>query len=198
MTDVQAVIKAETFGPRGTDSSYAGHQGQFSTHNKNLENLVEMVHEEDEDKLEMQRATFGRPSNKFEESGGFRLASKESGEEGDNFSVLSKSRVLHSFQQTDQTNDLYKGQFYVNEAKQIVRHGKGAIQYANGSIYEGLWVDGIRQGYGRLIHTTGDMYEGDWLNDRANGYGTFTNLEGYKYVGYWRDDCQEGHGVETW
>ena len=53
------------------------------------------------------------------------------------------------------------------------------MRYANGSVFEGQWRDGVREGYGRLIHVTGDMYEGDWRGDKANGYGVFSNLQGY-------------------
>ena len=66
------------------------------------------------------------------------------------------------------------------------------MQYANGSVYEGQWRNGVREGFGRLIHVTGDMYEGDWRGDKANGYGVFSNLQGYQFEGQWRDDCQDG------
>lgn len=53
--------------------------------------------------------------------------------------------------------------------RETVRHGLGTVQYANGSVYEGMWNNGMREGYGRLIHPTGDMYVGNWKNDKANG-----------------------------
>jgi hypothetical protein len=39
--------------------------------------------------------------------------------------------------------DTYEGFF-----KDDLPHGKGAYRWANGSIFEGNFIDGMRQGYG--------------------------------------------------
>ena len=117
------------------------------------------------------------------------------------FEQQCKRHQLFKFSDVDGSGDLYRGGFIVVtrlSGREIIKHGLGTIQYANGSVYEGMWVRGQREGYGRLIHPTGDMYEGDWMNDKANGRGTFSNLDGYTYEGEWLDDCQHGEGVETW
>ena len=106
-------------------------------------------------------------------------------------SALVKTQ-LYQLSDLDGTGDLYKGEFIVVtklSGRETVKHGLGTICYANGSIYEGMWKNGVREGYGRLIHPTGDMYEGEWSNDKANGQGVFENLEGYSYRGEWHDDC---------
>ena len=111
------------------------------------------------------------------------------------------THVLHHFTDIDGSGDLYKGEFVVVtrfNGRFTIRHGLGTIQYANGSVYEGMWNKGLREGYGRLIHPTGDMYEGDWSGDKANGRGIFSNVEGYTYQGDWVDDCQHGIGCERW
>lgn len=103
-----------------------------------------------------------------------------------------KQNTLLQFSDIDGSGDLYQGEFIIVtklSGREIVRHGLGTIQYANGSVYEGMWKNGLREGYGRLIHPTGDMYLGDWKNDKANGKGKFSNLEGYSYEGDWIDDC---------
>ena len=41
--------------------------------------------------------------------------------------------------------------------------------WADGSIYEGYWLNNKANGYGRLIHPDGDVYSGEWENDAAHG-----------------------------
>ena len=98
----------------------------------------------------------------------------------------------------DDTGNLYRGEFILDSEKTFIRQGKGIMQYANGSVYEGEWELGVKQGFGRLVNSQGDAYEGGWIDDRAEGFGIMLNSQGYRYEGQWEGDRQEGLGMETW
>ena len=68
-------------------------------------------------------------------------------------------------------NGTYKGA--INEEKKA--HGFGMMKYANGSCYEGPWIDGKREGVGGILkHRLGFTYEGSFKNDKKHGYGVLT------------------------
>ena len=79
-----------------------------------------------------------------------------------------------------------------------LRDGKGKQLWADGSLYEGFWLDDKANGKGRLIHADGDVYEGDWVDDKAHGQGVYLHMDGARYEGAWEEDKQHGQGVETW
>lgn len=81
----------------------------------------------------------------------------------------------------------------------FLRHGKGILQWANGSYYNGWWYkDEAHGGTGILYHHDGDIYEGDWQHNKAHGKGIYRHLEGAIYNGDWYDDKQHGNGKEIW
>ncbi len=43
-------------------------------------------------------------------------------------------------------------------------HGKGIMKYADGSIYEGDWVNDVMHGEGIFIYDDGSKYEGEFQN----------------------------------
>jgi len=43
-------------------------------------------------------------------------------------------------------------------------HGQGRLTYANGSYYDGEWVNGIQHGTGIFEHPGSSKYEGTWIN----------------------------------
>jgi hypothetical protein len=65
------------------------------------------------------------------------------------------------------------------------REGRGKQTWADGSVYEGYWLNGKANGRGRLIHADGDIYEGNWKDDKAEGYGIYQHLDGARYEGEW-------------
>ena len=68
------------------------------------------------------------------------------------------------------------------------RSGTGRQVWADGSYYEGQWLEGQACGVGRLIHVDGDVYEGEWGDDKANGTGKYYHYDGAVYEGDWKDD----------
>jgi len=41
------------------------------------------------------------------------------------------------------------------------------MKWADGTIYEGLWMDNLYNGRGRLHHASGDIYQGEFVDDMA-------------------------------
>lgn len=71
------------------------------------------------------------------------------------------------------------GEEYTGEwNEQGEKHGKGMKIWADGSCYEGYWVNGKANGRGRLIHADLDVYEGEWKDDKAEGNGTYKHTDG--------------------
>lgn len=52
-------------------------------------------------------------------------------------------------------------------ARVVEKNKTGVCQYASGSRYEGLWLDGLRHGEGVLISPTGDAQAGVWHRDES-------------------------------
>jgi hypothetical protein len=135
------------------------------------------------------------------------------------------SKIKHTFP----NGDVYEGYVYSNERVGVgkytckrdgyvyegdyfnsLQHGKGKLTYANGTVYEGDWVDGEFigttlppnfTGKGKLTDKEGNTYEGDIVNGKPNGKGkmTYTIYEnGAVYEGDWKDGEPNGKGKMTW
>ena len=73
-----------------------------------------------------------------------------------------------------------KGDKYVGEWKNDMRHGFGTYTFGPNSEY------------------AGDIYMGESKNDSWNGFGTYISAKGFKYVGEWKDDSNHGVGTYIW
>jgi len=47
------------------------------------------------------------------------------------------------------------------------------MQYANGTVYDGRFKDGIKYGPGKAFFKNGDTFEGEWDKDLPNGEGKY-------------------------
>ena len=74
-------------------------------------------------------------------------------------------------------------------------HGPVICNYADGSEYQGEWLDGKRHGTGTYISPTGTKYEGEWENDGASGHGVCHYADGMKYDGQFENGERHGKGV---
>jgi hypothetical protein len=66
--------------------------------------------------------------------------------------------------------DHYRGSF-----KKGLPHGKGTYEYADGSLYEGMWSKGQRHGAGKLTfryNGSDSIQDGLWTNDEFKGNKT--------------------------
>ena len=77
------------------------------------------------------------------------------------------------------------------------RHGIGKYTWADGSLYEGEWEDGLRHGQGIMTETDGRSYSGQWQRDKKHGYGIYKRPSGAVYEGQWEGDVIQGRGTFT-
>lgn len=77
----------------------------------------------------------------------------------------------------------------------LARESVGVCEYADGSKYNGEWVDDLKNGKGVYEYPNGDKYSGDWVDDARNGKGRARGIlgcleyaDGRKYDGPWKDD----------
>lgn len=100
-----------------------------------------------------------------------------------------------------QADDVYSGAIRGGK-----RNGFGTVNYANGDLYEGEWLDDCRHGTGKLqLHKVtqlgpnlfGWRYTGGFVEDQFGGHGTLLlDVEGNKYAGNWKDGVRSGCGRE--
>jgi hypothetical protein len=84
--------------------------------------------------------------------------------------------------------DLFVSPFHEGQPK-----GEGAVYFANGDFFNGRLVLGDLED-GKLEYHDGTVYKGQFLNKKRHGMGVFTYLDGTKYDGYWADDRENGKG----
>mmetsp|Transcript_19861 Transcript_19861/g.46450 ORF Transcript_19861/g.46450 Transcript_19861/m.46450 type:complete len:314 (+) Transcript_19861:29-970(+) len=82
---------------------------------------------------------------------------------------------------------LYQGQLHGHLA-----HGSGALQYLDGSSYDGQWSLGYASGFGRFTWKDGSIYEGRWCRDQQDGSGKEMRRDGSSFEGSFRQGkrCQ--------
>jgi len=97
---------------------------------------------------------------------------------------------------------------YKGEEKNDKPHGKGRLEWSDGSYYEGEWKNGKRHGKGKFINFVTDPsedenydyleYEGCWKNGKPNGKGIEIlkkdNLLYQEYIGDFVNREKEGKG----
>lgn len=89
------------------------------------------------------------------------------------------------------------GTFYEGGFLDKQFHGNGKLQRPDGARYEGEWVNGKKEGYGTLKLPDGDTYTGYFQRDLFNGEGTLTKSNGDIYTGHWVDGKLNGEGSLT-
>ena len=93
-----------------------------------------------------------------------------------------------------------------------IKEGKGKYKYANGDIYDGMWVNNQKNGLGKITHVYGKVDEGIWTDNIQtsqftyktktgdfSGTGTITELskgEGYEGDIYYGK--KHGYGTITY
>ena len=65
--------------------------------------------------------------------------------------------------------------------------GKGKLVFDDGSIYTGLFSNGLPEGEGECKYANGDSYKGQWKAGRPNGNGLYTYTNGVVLNGNWKD-----------
>ena len=83
--------------------------------------------------------------------------------------------------------------------KDGIPDGHGIYQYGTGAQAKGQWIRGKLNGKGEFHQADGSYYEGDFVDHLKEGYGTFifANKQGF-YVGDWKKNCFDGNGEMKW
>lgn len=88
--------------------------------------------------------------------------------------------------------DGYRYEGYITSTKDLSVKGKETRQ--DGTIYEGIFVNGLYHGQGVLNLADGTKYEGNFLKGMRHNRGISTNNDGSTYEGDWKADKMHGHG----
>ena len=97
----------------------------------------------------------------------------------------------------------YTGQCRITTNKSTERRlyipiGRGRMVYANKSVYDGEWKDGLWHGDGTLsTGSGGEAYDGEWIKGKRDGLGHQSDSNGNKYIGEWKDGYRDGVGSFT-
>ena len=77
-------------------------------------------------------------------------------------------------------------------------HGKGVYIYADGSEYQGEFIDGLICGRGEYKDVNGRSYVGEWANNMREGRGDEVDEGGRRYSGFFHNDLKHGNGTIKW
>jgi hypothetical protein len=96
---------------------------------------------------------------------------------GDGTTYLEVSRMSKSFFDGD----------YVGQVNGEKKHGKGKMNYKNGTSYEGEWADDFRHGLGVFTWPDGSRYEGHFTTGKmgGEGNGVYYDASGKKSDATW-------------
>lgn len=76
--------------------------------------------------------------------------------------------------------------------------GQIAIQFEDGTEYEGEYENGYISGEGTIVYFNGDIYKGELKKGKKAGKGTYYwEITGDVFHGTWKDDKMNGEGVFT-
>ena len=87
------------------------------------------------------------------------------------------------------------GSLYIGEIADSLFNGYGKMIYADSTVYQGEWENGMWHGQGELFYPDGDCYMGEFSEHEFNGYGTYIYADSSRYEGYWKDGLFNGAGT---
>ena len=133
--------------------------------------------------------------------------------------IIKKSGEVKDLVAYEEETNKEKG-IYTGTIQNLYPNGQGILNFTNGDVYQGEWLNGEMHGKGRIKHARGAVYEGKWeedsfvmgygefsqekvglykgqLNDgfRKNGKGILKYDNGNVYDGQWKDDKRNGKGI---
>ena len=74
--------------------------------------------------------------------------------------------------------------------------GRAQVQYPNGDVFDGYFLNGVRDGKGTMTYAEqGTKYEGEWKNNLKEGIGKMTFGTEGEYTGHFVAGQRSGEGV---
>lgn len=110
------------------------------------------------------------------------------------FLIFSQSNSDCDYKKEFDNGDVYEGCRDVEER----RNGKGKYTWADGSYYNGEWVNNKKEGIGEYKFKDGSLFNGDWVNNKRNGLGKFISSSGDTYYGFYKNDMRNGEGKRSY
>ena len=94
-----------------------------------------------------------------------------------------------------QSLGIYIGWYKGTRVKGYIPHGRGKMDFKNGSIYIGQWKDGKMHGKGTIKWSNGSFYVGNWDYGKRSGFGIYSWKDGSRYKGQWEENNMTGYGI---
>ena len=67
---------------------------------------------------------------------------------------------------------------YSGDYKNGLCHGKGRLEFKDGSVYEGQFENNKMHGYGKIFFKDGSIYQGNFKNNLRDGTGILRSADG--------------------
>ena len=87
---------------------------------------------------------------------------------------------------------------YEGDVRHGIPHGTGTMEWDDGAVYRGAWVDGRPHGSGKYRWPDGARYVGQWRDGRRHGVGAMEWADGTYYEGTWQEGHPGGTGFMEW
>jgi hypothetical protein len=92
-----------------------------------------------------------------------------------------------------------EGCVYTGQANgEFLPQGKGKQVWANGTTYDGTWMNGVAHGRGKLARLDGYAYVGDFSEGKKHGEGNEFLTDLSQYRGGFTQGLKHGHGIFEW
>ena len=78
------------------------------------------------------------------------------------------------------------------------KEGTWFYTWADGSTYNGQWLDNKIEGFGTYLWIDGRKFYGQWKSNDMHGHGIYIYADGIRYDGDYQNDKKEGYGIYIW
>lgn len=167
------------------DNEYVELQKEEISKNKNLADVLNILEDSENDRLEKARENDMVQIYRFKNGDmyiGRLLDDKMTGVGSYIFSPESDG------------NDGTINTEYIGNFLNGIRDGKGIFTFSNGNEYIGNFKNNKSNGVGRMKYNNGDEYLGNWVYGKKDGLGIYTWKDGYIYMGDFKDSKMDGVG----
>ena len=110
------------------------------------------------------------------------------------FLIFSQSNSDCDYKKEYDNGDMYEGCTDVEGRF----NGKGKYTWADGSYYDGDWVNNKKQGLGEYKFNDGSLFTGNWINDKRDGFGKSISSSGNTFEGMYKNNMRNGQGLYSY
>lgn len=133
-----------------------------------------------------------------EESGYIKINkyNDENNKDCENISSMPRVKDNQNCLEKEKKKNLYF--HYIGGYNLTFQEGFGIMKWSDGSIFKGIFHEGLPFGWGIFQPSNKIKYQGYYENDKPNGYGIYEIIDDSLYEGYWTNEEQNGYGIEQW